>query len=122
MMVRESKCKSDDFAIFYVYPIQLLEYQTDVWRCWFDTLGKLTPAHRAGAPTTRERWVCSRTVGESDCLHSTVAGPPTVREQFKVLPHGGWTCYSGERTICVPTAHEWWVLLHGWQGLISPQV
>ena len=48
MMVRESKCKSDDFAIFYVYPIQLLEYQTDVRRCRFDTLGKLTPAHRAG--------------------------------------------------------------------------
>ena len=54
MMVRESKCKSDDFAIFYVYPIQLLEYQTDVRRCRFDTLGKLTPAHRAGAPTARE--------------------------------------------------------------------
>ena len=42
-------------------PIQLLEFQTDVQRCrfdtlgklglGFDTLGKLTPAHRAGAPT-----------------------------------------------------------------------
>ena len=24
---------------------------------------------------------------------------PTVREQFEVLPHGGWTCYSDERTM-----------------------
>ena len=37
--------------------IQLLEYQTDVRRCRFDTLGKSTPAHRAGAPTAREQWV-----------------------------------------------------------------
>ena len=36
---------------------QLLEYQTDVQRCRFDTLGKLNSAHRAGAPTARERWV-----------------------------------------------------------------
>ena len=32
-------------------PIHLPEYQTDVRRCRFDTLGKLTPAHSAGAPT-----------------------------------------------------------------------
>ena len=38
-------------------PIQILEYQTDVQRCRFDTLGKSTPAHCAGAPTARERWV-----------------------------------------------------------------
>ena len=38
--------------------IQLLEYQTDMRRCRFDTLGKLTPAHRTGAPTARGRWVC----------------------------------------------------------------
>ena len=56
-------------------PFQLLEYKTDVRRCRFDTLGKLTSAHRTGAPTARERWVCSRTVGESDCPLATVAGP-----------------------------------------------
>ena len=69
-----------------VSPIQILEYQTDMRRCRFDTLGKSTPAHRAGAPTACEQWVspivpsplkqvhppcrstsnCSRTVGESD--------------------------------------------------------
>ena len=84
MMVRESKCKSDDFAIFYVYPIQLLEYQTDVRRCRFDTLGKSTPAHRAGAPTARGRWVSPRPVGESDILIATGGGPPTSRGQYKV--------------------------------------
>ena len=31
--------------------IQLQEYETDVWRCEFDNWGKLTPAHRAGAPS-----------------------------------------------------------------------
>ena len=30
-------------------------------------------------------------------LQCIVAGPPTVRVHFKL--HGGWTCYSGERTI-----------------------
>ena len=34
----------------YLWTIQLLEYQTDMQRHRFDTLGKLTPAHRAGAP------------------------------------------------------------------------
>ena len=37
-------------------PIQLQEYQTDMGRCRFDTLGKSNPAHRAGAPTARGRW------------------------------------------------------------------
>ena len=41
--------------------IQLLEYQTDVRRWRFDTLGKLTPAHRAGqgrgSKKCSERWV-----------------------------------------------------------------
>ena len=31
--------------------IQLLEYEIYVWRCGFDNWGKLTPAHRAGAPS-----------------------------------------------------------------------
>ena len=37
--------------------IQLLEYQTDVRSCSFDTLGKLAPDHRAGAPTAQELWM-----------------------------------------------------------------
>ena len=41
----------------WLQPIQLLEYQTDMRRCRFDTLGKLNSAHRAGAPTAREQWV-----------------------------------------------------------------
>ena len=36
---------------------QLQEYQTDMGRCRFDTLGKSNPALRAGAPTARGRWV-----------------------------------------------------------------
>ena len=40
------------------YPFQLLEYQTDVRSCRFDTLGKFTPAHCAGALIARERTVC----------------------------------------------------------------
>ena len=46
-----------------VGPIQLLEYQRDVWRCRFDTLEKLTPAHCAGAPTAWEVGVPELWVG-----------------------------------------------------------
>ena len=41
-----------------VVTIQLFEYQTDMWSCRFDTLGKSTsahPAHRA-----HDRWVLLR--------------------------------------------------------------
>ena len=51
-------------------------------------MGKLNSAHRAGAPTARERGSC--TVGESDCLLATVAGPLTV------LLHGGQSSISLE--------------------------
>ena len=68
---------------------QLLECQTDVRRCRFDTLGKLTPAHRAGAPTARGRWVCPRAVGESDIPIATARGPPTARGHFILPPSGG---------------------------------
>ena len=54
-------------------PIQLLEYQTDIRRCSFNTLGKLTPAHHAGAPTARGRWVCPQVVGESNSPIATAA-------------------------------------------------
>ena len=60
-------------------PFQLQEYQTDVGRCRFDTLGKLTPAHRAGPPTAHGLWVCTaRWVS----AFLTAAGPPTVRGTF----------------------------------------
>ena len=65
-------------------PIQLLEYQTDMRRCRFDTLGKSPPAPRAGAPTARGWWVSPRPVGESDILIATGGGPPTGR--------GTWYC------------------------------
>ena len=45
----------------------------------FDTLGKLTTAHCAGAPTVHGQWVCPRTVGASASLNATGGGPPTVR-------------------------------------------
>ena len=77
-------------------PFQLLEYKTDVRRCRFDTLGKLTSAHRTGAPTARERWVCSRTVGESDCSLATVAGPVDL-----VHPSCG-SSFKCSRTVCGP--------------------
>ena len=38
-------------------PYQLLEYQTDMRRCRFDTLGKQTSAHLAGGPTPYTGWV-----------------------------------------------------------------
>ena len=53
--------------------IQILEYQTDMQRCRFDTLGKSPPAHRAGAPTARGQWVCPRAVCESDSPIATAA-------------------------------------------------
>ena len=79
---------------------QLLEYQTDMRRCRFDTLGKLTSAHRARAPTACEQWVCSRTVGESDCPLATVAGQlgPLVRNVFWIK--GGQLSLSVEGTCC----------------------
>ena len=61
--------------------IQLQEYQTDMGRCRFDTPGKLTPAHRAGAPPARGRWVAPpRWVSAS----ATAAGPPTVQGQGSI--------------------------------------
>ena len=54
-------------------------------RCRFDTLGKSTPAHRAGAPTARGRWVSPRPVGESDILIAKGGGPPTARGHL-ILP------------------------------------
>ena len=57
-------------------PFQLQEYQTDMWKCRFDTPGKLIPAHCAGAPTARELWVApGRWVG----AELTAAGPPTTQ-------------------------------------------
>ena len=74
----------------YLWTIQLLEYQTDMRRCRFDTLGKSTPAHRAGAPTARGRWVSPRPVGESDILIATGGGPPTGRGHLVLPPTSGW--------------------------------
>ena len=55
---------------------QLQEYQTDMWRCRFDTPGKLIPAHCAGAPTARELWVAP---GRWVSAELTAAGPPTTQ-------------------------------------------
>ena len=65
---------------------QSLEYQTDVRRCRFDTLGKLTSAHRAGAPDARGRWVSPRAVGESDIPIVTAGGPPTAQGHSILAP------------------------------------
>ena len=46
------------------------------------------------------------TARESDCPLATVAGPPTVRGQFKVLPHGGWICFKAGRQSDSPTVRE----------------
>ena len=85
-------------------PIQLLEFQTDVQRCRFDTLGKSTPAHRAGAPTARGRWVSPRLVCESDILIATGGGSPTARGHFVLPPTGGWMSGSAHRQIQPPRA------------------
>ena len=62
-----------------VKPFQLQEYQTDVGRCRFDTLGKSNPAHRAGAPTAHGRWEAPpRWVSAS----AIAAGPPTRGGHF----------------------------------------
>ena len=57
---------------------------TDVRRCRFDTLGKSTPAHHAGAPTAHGRGACPRAVGESDIIRSP---------QQQVHPPLGGTLY-----------------------------
>ena len=80
-------------------PIQLLEYQTDMRRCRFDTLGKSPPAPRAGAPTARGWWVSPRPVGESDILIATGGGPPTGRGQYQVPPTGGRTSACGDQNV-----------------------
>ena len=71
-------------------PIQILEYQTDMRRFRFDTLGKSPPAPRAGAPTARGWWVSPRPVGESDIPIATGGGPPTGRGHLVLPPTGGW--------------------------------
>ena len=65
-------------------------------RCRFDTLGKSNPAHRAGAPTARGRWVApARWVSAS----ATAAGPPHNGSThhsgaLPLLLSGGWTSGS----------------------------
>ena len=80
-------------------PIQILEHQTDMRRCRFDTLGKSPPAHRAGAPTARGRRVSPRLVCESDILIATGGGSPTARGHFVLPPTGGWMSGSAHRQI-----------------------
>ena len=79
----------EEAAVGQKVPIQLLEYRTDVRRYRFDTLGKSTPAHRAGAPTARGRWVSPRPVGDSDILIATGGDPPTSRGHLVLPPTSG---------------------------------
>ena len=69
--------------------------RSDLW-ARFIPVEKLTPA------PAFKRWVCSRAVDESDSPIATVAGPPTAREQYKVLRRCGWTCYSGDQSVGAP--------------------
>ena len=89
---------------FQFIPIQTLEYQTDMRRCRFDTLGKSPPAPRAGAPTARGWWVSPRPVGESDILIATGGGPPTGRGHLVLPPTSGWMSGSAHRQIQPPRA------------------
>ena len=79
----EEICKQNMIGWIYQYeqneqyePFQLQEYQTDMWRCRFDTPGKLTPAHSVGAPTARGLWVAP---GRWEGAELTAAGPPTAQ-------------------------------------------
>ena len=45
-------------------------------------MGKSTPAHRAGAPTARGRWVSPRPVGESAILIATGGALQTARARW----------------------------------------
>ena len=95
-------------------PIQLQEYQTDMGRCRFDTLGKSNPAHRAGPPTGRGRWVApARWVSAS----ATAAGPPTTQGHF----HGGQGSISLEYQTCT-SPHPFDTLVTGMPGshLLGP--
>ena len=76
-----------EIASKYPQPIQLQEYQTDVERCRFDTLGKSNPAHHAGAHTAHGRWEAPP---RWESASATAACPPT---------RGG----------ALFTAPEWWV-------------
>ena len=58
----------------YLWTIQLLEYQTDMRRCRFDTLGKLTTAHSAGAPTVHGQWVAPAWWVSQPTAHARWAG------------------------------------------------
>ena len=87
----------------YSRPFQLLEFQTNVRRCRFDSLGKSTPAHCEGAPTAREGWVCSRTVGETDSPIATAqyvfcavffSTPLNIYLSRLVGVRGKYTCLS----------------------------
>ena len=65
-----------DWSKWWWRTFQLQEYQTDMWRCRFDTPGKLIPAHSAGAHTARGLCVApGRCVG----AELTAAGPPTAQ-------------------------------------------
>ena len=91
-------CKSSKF---HKQPkaIQLLEYQTDVWRCRFDTLNS---AHRAGAPTACEQWVApAQWVSPIVCLPLWQVHPPCGSTSNCSCTVGGPATMhcNGEQTI-----------------------
>ena len=63
-----------------VSPYQLLEYQTDMRRCRFDTLGKQTSAHLAGGPTPYTGWVPPARWVSADAASPS---PPIAREGWQ---------------------------------------
>ena len=72
-----------------IQPYQLLEYQTDMRRCRFDTLGKQTSAHRAGGPTPYKGWVPPARWVSADA--ASAGG-------IAAHPRGGWTWRCCART------------------------
>ena len=59
----------------------------------FIPVGKLTSARRAGAPTVCRRWVCHRTVGESNSPITTAAVPPTMQCTLVGVQHPPKSAY-----------------------------
>ena len=99
----------------WLEPYQLLEYQTDMRRCRFDTLGKQTSAHLAGGPTPYKGWVPPARWVSADAAS---AGPPTARVGLQPTRTVGGVHPPCGQDISPPA---WWVGLfpaHNSVGLL----
>ena len=87
------ECRIEELqpALWWGQPYQLLEYQTDMRRCKFDTLGKQTSAHLAGGPTPYTGWVPPASIHRAGGMAARPRGGGPGDAASALTPRAGGT-------------------------------